>query len=171
MVWSGGEDFWIPDMPDAQGHMTVAVDFDAVIHQYKGWKGVDVFDDPIPGAVEALKELKSQGCIIILNTTRMMTPKMEEWLERHGVVYDHHNENPDKRDNALDPRKVLADVYIDDRAIQFNGDWATTIRQVLDFKPWFKQPRKEHEDGGGYCEACGLDEIYWGHLPYCPAPE
>ncbi len=35
--------------------------------------------------------------------------------------------------------KPYADVYIDDRAIQFNGDWDKTIKEALKFQSWEKR--------------------------------
>jgi hypothetical protein len=160
-------------MPNADGKLNIAVDFDGVLHTFH-WKGVDVFDDPIPGAVEAIQRLRAEGHTIILNTTRMWTPKLHEWLLSHGFVIDYYNENPNKPDNSLDLRKVLADVYVDDRGIQFNGNWSSTVEQILAFKPWFKRTSKEHHaptEGDTYCDDCGLDQSYWNVYPICPASE
>lgn len=49
----------------------ISVDFDGVIAQYTGWKGVNHFEPPIEGAREFLTELKKMGFTITIFTQRM----------------------------------------------------------------------------------------------------
>ena len=57
------------------------------------------------------------------------------YLEKHTIPFDHINENPEQPLGASDG-KPIADAYVDDRGIQFNGDWAATAEEVLNFIPW-----------------------------------
>jgi hypothetical protein len=36
-------------------------------------------------------------------------------------------------------KKPIAHVYIDDRAITFNGDWKETLKQIEEFQPWMEK--------------------------------
>lgn len=118
--------------------MTICVDFDGVLHDYKGWNG-GLLGDPIPGAAAALKVLKRMGHTIILHTTRG-EDEITPWLIRHGFVWDHFNVNPEDQQLAEptgNPGKPRADVYIDDRAMTFNGIWdGHFINKVVSFQPW-----------------------------------
>lgn len=44
---------------------TICVDFDGVIAQYDGFKGNDIFGDPIDGVQSAMEVLKKKGFTII----------------------------------------------------------------------------------------------------------
>ena len=79
---------------------TIAVDFDGVIHGYsKGWQKGQIYDDPVPGAKEALEKLKSKGYRILIYSTRNnpmyrkpgdadQDKAVVEYLERHEIPYD-----------------------------------------------------------------------------------
>ena len=62
---------------------TVAVDFDGVIHAYgKGWQDGSIYDDPVPGAIEALRTLMSAYTVFV-HTTRPPLP-VGNWLAERG---------------------------------------------------------------------------------------
>jgi hypothetical protein len=117
---------------------TVAIDFDGVISKYKSYEGKGVFGEPTPCCVEAIKALKDRGWIVIIHTTRSETHQIKEYLDKHMVAYDYINYNPENIDRGCNMGKPLADIYIDDRAVRFNGDWMHTIEEVLNFKPYWK---------------------------------
>lgn len=111
------------------GPKTAAIDFDGTILEYNGWHGENDFGKVRPGCIEALSELKRQGWRIIIFTTRGNTDGVSEYLEANGVPFDHVNENPDQP--AGSSGKVIADVYVDDRAVNAETDWSTILRNVL----------------------------------------
>jgi hydroxymethylpyrimidine pyrophosphatase-like HAD family hydrolase len=119
-------------------HKTICIDLDGTLARYDQWRGVDHFGDPIPGGKEALSELRRLGWTIIIYTTRGDRDKTRQFLEDHDIPFDYINENPNQPVDGLDG-KLIADVYVDDRAVQFNGDWQDALRQVIDFKPWEKR--------------------------------
>ena len=122
---------------------TVAIDFDGVLADYsKGYQGKDVFGDPIPGADNATKVLKENGWRIIIYTTRPNTEALRHWLKENNITYDFINENPDQPEESKGC-KLIADVYIDDRAICFHGHWKWQIGDVASFKPWCKDQTDE----------------------------
>lgn len=65
--------------------MTIAVDFDGVIHAYsRGWQDGTIYDGPVPGAVDALHALMGQYAVFV-HTTRDAEQVMP-WLE--GLGFD-----------------------------------------------------------------------------------
>lgn len=98
---------------------TYCFDFDGVIAKYDGWKGVDVFGEPIPATIEAMRRLKEQGGRIIIFTTRLATPALISWLQRNQVPYDEINKN--SKNPPMTSVKPIYDVFIDDRALNYHG--------------------------------------------------
>jgi hypothetical protein len=117
------------------GERAIAIDFDGVINSYKsGWKGPTETDEPVLSAAESVNGLWNRGYKLIIFSTRANTPEgittIREYLRKH-------TENNELADSIeITDRKPIADVYIDDRAIPFNGDWEETIGQIEGFKPW-----------------------------------
>ncbi|HYG15444.1 MAG TPA: hypothetical protein VEC12_06785 [Bacteroidia bacterium] len=130
--------------------MKIAIDFDGVIHGYsKGWHDGEIYDPPVPGAAEALKKLKEQGHYIYIFSTRTnkifrkptdgkdekyQEKQIKEWMARYDIPYD----------KIWTFGKPMADLFIDDRAINFSGKWSETMEAVENFIPWLKT--KEEED-------------------------
>lgn len=127
---------------------SVCVDLDGTIAHYQGWRDEDHFGDPIDGVRDALGELRQLGWTVIVFTTRANRQKVEGYLKKHNIPYDDINRNKDQPANAIGG-KVYADVYVDDRAIQFCGDWKVTLAEVLKFKPW--------EERSGDADSRGVD--------------
>jgi hypothetical protein len=122
---------------------TICIDLDGTIAYYDDWKGESNIGDPIPGVVEATKELKGNGWKIIIYTTRSNRKIVRSYLKKNNISFDFINENPEQPENAVGG-KLYADIYLDDRAIQFNGDWSVTVKEILNFKPWMR--RSEYHD-------------------------
>ena len=107
---------------------TVAFDFDGVLATYDGFKGVDIFGEPIPETIKATQELKKLGYCVIIFTTRLDTPKLREWLKKHKVAYDAINKNPNQPPHTA--FKPVWHCYIGDRALCFNVNgarWETNV--------------------------------------------
>jgi len=120
--------------------MIIAVDFDGVIAKYDGFKGKGKFGKPIDGAQAALTYFMMHDNTVIINTTRLEIDKVAEYLHEHNIPYDHINYCPLNEERFLHPAKICADVYIDDRNVQFAGDWDHGfIDKVLNFSPWWKK--------------------------------
>jgi len=115
---------------------TVAIDFDGVITD----RGVSIegeFGKITDGTRKALSKLKELGVKIIIFTAREDKDNVEKFLNENNIPYDEINENVDI-DNLSE--KVVADVYVDDRAFRFEGNWNRVIDFVLDkekHKPWW----------------------------------
>jgi len=50
--------------PSKKERKTIAIDFDATIATYTGWKGKGVFGPPVPGVKEALERFRKEGALI-----------------------------------------------------------------------------------------------------------
>lgn len=111
---------------------TISIDFDGVIARYdEGYRGLGVFGDIIPGTIEALEQLEADGWQIIICTARKELNRVRQYLIEHAIPFRYvTNEKPS------------ASVYIDDRAIQFNGNWDEILPEIEDFEPWYY--RGEH---------------------------
>jgi len=112
---------------------TVVFDFDGVIHSYtSGWKGPDIIPDPpVFGIQEAIVGIRAAGYEVVVVSTRCATAEgrraVSAWLNKHGIEVD-----------GVRTEKPPAIVYIDDRAICFDGDPATLLDKIRTFKPWNK---------------------------------
>lgn len=113
---------------------TVVFDFDGVIHSYlRGWEGADVIlDPPVPGIKEAIEEIRNAGYEVAVVSTRCATPEgmaaVEEYLADNGITVD-----------KISKEKPPAIVYIDDRAICFDGKSNELLEKIQNFKPWYKK--------------------------------
>ena len=118
--------------------MTIAVDFDGVVHGYsRGWQDGTIYDEPLPDAILALELLMKRDAVFI-HTTRN-AKQVARWIERtswHHIDCTTHlprtwygRRKPfwDTRGLLLvTDRKLPATVYIDDRAHRFET-WAKTM--------------------------------------------
>lgn len=112
---------------------TVVFDFDGVIHSYtSGWQGPTVIaDPPVPGIKEAIADIRAAGYEVVIVSTRCATTEghgaIRAWLIDHGIEVD-----------AVKMEKPPAIVYIDDRAICFDGKPESLLEKIQTFKPWNK---------------------------------
>ncbi len=92
----------------------LSIDFDGVLHWYRqGWKGhYDIYDKPVPGAVENVNALFDAGFKLYVLTSRQHLEPVAVWL--------HQNHFPPM---TLTRQKPIAYAYIDDRGIRFEDNW------------------------------------------------
>lgn len=125
--------------------MKIAIDFDGVLHGYsKGYQDGEIYDPPVPGAAEAMKKMKEQGHYLYIFTTRTnkifkkkgdgkdekyQENQIKEWMAKYDIPYD----------KIWTFGKPMADLFIDDRAINFAGNWDDTIETVTNFKTWLEK--------------------------------
>lgn len=137
--------------------MTIAVDFDGVIHQYsRGWQDGAIYDPPAHGAVEGLRALMAEHAVYI-HTAREPEQVMP-WLERLGFdvtidercgrclgeMYTLDSPDPpcsrcggsgrlefwDVRGQLLvTDRKLPATHYVDDRGVRFH-QWDQLLAEL-----------------------------------------
>jgi hypothetical protein len=118
------------------GKQNVTIDFDGVLYSYtSGWQGADVLPDlPNPGAREFLEQAVKKFRVQILSTRSHQPGGIEAMYQWCGLHFGAYIAD----ELVFVTHKEKAIVYIDDRAIQFNGTWPT-IEQIKDFKPWYKR--------------------------------
>jgi hypothetical protein len=102
----------------------VCVDLDGVLARYDKWKGIDHIGDPVPGALEFVRQLSRVAEIIVftsrcaqdvLEGSRVTPPQLRirviEWLEKNKFPYT---------DVYTGQGKPRAAAFIDDRAVHCN---------------------------------------------------
>lgn len=115
---------------------TVVFDFDGVIHSYSsGWQGeTKIPDPPVPGIDRALRGMKEAGYEVVIVSTRCSTQvgvdAINLWLYQNRLA-----QYVDK----VCKEKPPAIVYIDDRAICFDGKPETLLEKVKNFEPWYQK--------------------------------
>lgn len=141
---------------------TIAIDFDGVIHRYsQGWHNGEAYDQPVEGCFEVIKELMDSGYSVFILSTRSAR-QIKKWLLPHIMVSEYELEfggDPTrwvetrygftcekigyfskfwnkKHVLGITNRKLAATVYLDDRAMIFNGDWKEVKGQITTFKTY-----------------------------------
>ena len=114
--------------------MTIAVDFDGVIHAYsRGWHDGTIYDPPLPGALDGLRTLMQQDSVFI-HTTRDRH-QVAEWLTAHGLdaIADSpvtaHTFWNERGTLLVTDRKYPAIAYLDDRAVRFTN-WEQALADL-----------------------------------------
>lgn len=106
--------------------MRVCIDIDGTLCEIRQAHQTYADVQPLPGAIEQLKAMRKAGYYIILATARHMKTcdsnvgmviarqgkTLLQWLEDHQIEYD-----------EIWFGKPNADLYIDDRALRFDGNW------------------------------------------------
>lgn len=96
---------------------TIVLDFDAVLHLYRqGWTGPEPLEPPVPGALDFVRWLLAQGYDVIISSTRASQADglegIRAWLRRYGFP-----------DLTVTNAKPIGALYLDDRAVRFDGDF------------------------------------------------
>jgi hypothetical protein len=114
----------------------ICVDFDATIVP---WGELDAIIEPLPGAIKAIRDFKDAGYRIVILTSRMSPTWWiaEDWTAGNVTYLKWWNSVADvckKYDIPFDEitcEKVPAQYYIDDRAIEFKGNWPEIVERIL----------------------------------------
>ncbi len=128
----------------------LCIDFDGVIHSYtSGWRGDDIVqDDVIPGFFEWAMEAQEHFTLTIYSSrskTETGRLAMGTWLRDRLVEWSADRASSDNTTKPIEfhiaAEKPHAFLTIDDRAMQFRGDWSAwwlRPEALLKFKPWNK---------------------------------
>lgn len=113
---------------------TIVFDFDGVIHSYKsGWKGVEnIPDPPVEGIRQVIEDLLERGYRVVIVSSRCTSPEgidaIRSWLKQYGFPWI-----------EVMAEKPPALVYVDDRAICFDGKTEDLYDKITQFEPWYEK--------------------------------
>jgi hypothetical protein len=120
----------------------IAVDFDGTLCEY-AFPKIGSQTSEQKELLELLIELKKDGHKIILWTNRGDNDKYKvlteaiDWCRSKGLEFDAINENlPDQEKISGYSPKIMADFYIDDKALQF-GDRESRLKSLEYIKTKF----------------------------------
>jgi 5'(3')-deoxyribonucleotidase len=109
----------------------VAIDFDGVLHDaYQGWGNGTCYGNPLPGAIDAIKELSKKYKIIIFTAKakpdrplvngKTGTELVQEWFKKYNIL-DYISD--------ITSEKPRAELYIDDNGYRFEN-WDDTLKFI-----------------------------------------
>jgi hydroxymethylpyrimidine pyrophosphatase-like HAD family hydrolase len=115
--------------PDFESSLKIAVDFDGTIveHRYPD------IGRARPLAFQTLKALQQKGHRLILWTYRKGKELDEavNFCQTHGIEFYAVNKNyPEEEWKENESRKILADIYIDDRNLGGIPSWGEIFRML-----------------------------------------
>lgn len=123
--------------------MIIAVDFDGTIvtHEYPK------IGKPIPFAIQTLKKLQEEDHHqVILWTVREgdLLQEALDYCKSKGLEFYAVNSNyPEEQEAHHTARKLVADLWIDDRNLGGLPDWGIIYQMVHSGHPW--EPYKQNE--------------------------
>jgi hypothetical protein len=127
------------DIRKPNGKLILNLDFDGVVHSYKsGWQGVDVISDPpVSGVFEWIRNALPHFEIHIYSArsnSMLGRAAMLDWVKKYAPDIAH--------ELVYTSEKGMMFIGIDDRVIQFQGDWMDPQfdpQKLLAFVPWYKR--------------------------------
>ena len=118
---------------------TVVFDFDGVIHSYcSGWKGKTVILTRRVQDREAINNIRKLYRVVVVSTRCDTTDGImvvKEYLAKYDIVVD-----------DVMKEKPPAIVYIDDRAICFDGNPHGLLDKITAFEPWTAKAMRRNEE-------------------------
>ena len=106
---------------------TILVDLDGVLNTYTGNFDIDFIPPIREGAFEFVKELSNEYIVKIFTTRNHI--KAVEWLIENNL-----REYVNDVTNIKEP----AYLHIDDRCINFSGDYSELAGKIADFRVWYR---------------------------------
>lgn len=115
--------------------MRIAVDFDGTIVEH----AYPAIGHPIPFAIDVLKKLQEeehhQIVLWSVREGKLLDEAVAYCRQRGLEFYAVNQNNPDKTD-APEPRKLVADLFIDDRNLGGLPDWGVIYRMIKFNQTW-----------------------------------
>lgn len=125
--------------------LALCIDFDGVIHEYTSpWIAAHVIsDNVVPGFFEWADEA-AQHFTLVIYSARSSDPVARRAIAEWLAVQRNKWESSGGRSPTGIPatfqfadKKPKAFLYIDDRALRFDGDWSKLpVDSLRRFKPW-----------------------------------
>lgn len=129
-------------MSDTPYAPRICIDFDGVLHSYtSGWKGATEIPDALTeGALDFVNDLLDAGWEVVVCSTRAETQEgldaIIEWLVANGVPIESDSECGISQ---ITHGKPPALVYLDDRALRFDGAFPSLAQVEHAGIPWTKR--------------------------------
>lgn len=129
--------------------MIIAVDFDGTIVEHR----YPEIGKPLPLAFDTLKQLQNENHTLILWTVREgeLLQEAINYCAKNGLYFFAHNANFPEEDRNTSPRKLKADLFIDDRNFGGLPDWGfiyQAIQQKKTLNLMFDQEQKSRARKG-----------------------
>lgn len=106
---------------------TILIDLDGVLNTYNG-KYIANYIPPIrSGAIEFIKELSEKFTIKIFTSRNKL--QVSKWLIDNDLS---------KYVEDVTDKKEPSWLIIDDRCLNFEGNYANLIEKINNFKPWYR---------------------------------
>ncbi len=124
--------------------MRIAVDFDGTIVQHS----YPLIGKEIPFAIETLKRLQTEEHYLLILWTVRTGKALDEAVEfcrKKGLEFYAVNQN-DPDEQISETKKVIADVYIDDRNLGGLPDWGVIykiLKEKLTWKDYYLSTTKK----------------------------
>lgn len=119
--------------------MTLCIDFDGVIHSYeKGWQDGTIYGTVVPGFWEwAVKTAETFDLAVYSSRSSTLAGRtaMRRWLDEQWIAWGGKGDYP----LVVAVDKPITFLTIDDRCIQFKGDWSAPELQIpamVNYKAW-----------------------------------
>lgn len=106
----------------------ILIDLDGVLNTYKGNFDENVISPMREGAYEFLEELSKNYKINIFTARNADTAR--QWLISNNLI--------DFVEEVTNIKSSFASIILDDRAINFNGDFKKSLEIIENFKPFWK---------------------------------
>lgn len=108
--------------------MVIAVDFDGTIVEHRYPR----IGKPIPFAIETLQKLHADRHLLILWTVREgeLLQEAIDYCASKGLHFYAHNANFPEENRLDAPRKLTADIFIDDRNLGGLVDWEVMYQVI-----------------------------------------
>lgn len=106
-----------------EDRLTLAVDFDGVLHNPDNKKKGYRLGQPIKGAVEAMQKLHNEGAIITIHSvwadTEQRCQAISKWCRYFDIPYD-----------FITNQKPLAKYYVDNHGYKFSS-WEQALKDLV----------------------------------------
>ncbi len=106
---------------------TLLIDLDGVLNEYQGNFDENLIPEPKNGAKEFLEKLNKDFELKLYTTRNKLLAS--KWLVENKL---------DSYFTDITNIKELAWLALDDRCLTFEGNFESTIKQIQNFKPWYK---------------------------------
>lgn len=111
---------------------TVVFDFDGVINSYKSGfvRPTVIPDPPVDGIKDVIENVRKEMRVVVVSSRCSHAGGIEaiqKYLDKYEIVVD-----------KIQMEKPPAAVYVDDRAVCFDGNTDGLVEKIIGFKNWIE---------------------------------